>query len=49
MRSRKLKGDCTAADLIDIVQAGEVQIKSTRYEKLELSSEKPFPKEFRFY
>lgn len=49
MRGRKLKGDSIAAALIDIIQAGEVQIKSTRYEKLELSSKKPSSKEFRFY
>jgi len=49
MRSRKLKGDCTAAALIVIIQAGKVQIKSTKMKNWTSVLKSPFQRGFRFY
>lgn len=44
MRSRKLKGDCVAAALIGIIQAGEVQIKSINMKSRSSDLKSPFQK-----
>lgn len=49
MRNRKLKGDCTAAAVIGIIQAGEVQIKSTKMKNWSSVLKSPFQRGFIFY